>query len=72
MERRGLPLLENPKRSANFAVLRAPDVPSLLVETGFLSNARDEARLRDPDQRRRVADVLAEQIAQSLAGPIFV
>jgi N-acetylmuramoyl-L-alanine amidase len=71
-ERRGLPLLENPKRSANFAVLRAPDVPSLLVETGFLSNARDEARLRDPDQRRRVADVLAEQIAQSLAGPIFV
>ncbi len=71
-DRVGLPLLENPKRSANFAVLRAPDVPSLLIETGFLSNAQDEARLRDPAQRRRVADFLADQIAQTLAGPIFV
>lgn len=71
-ERHGLPLLENPKRSANFAVLRAPDVPSLLIETGFLSNPQDEARLRDAAQRRRVADFLADQIAQTLAGPIFV
>lgn len=71
-DRLGLPLLENPKRSANFAVLRAPDVPSLLIETGFLSNPQDEARLRDPAQRRRVADFLADQIARTLAGPIFV
>ena len=71
-DRLGLPLLENPKRSASFAVLRAPDVPSLLIETGFLSNPRDEARLRDPAQRRRVADFLADQIARTLAGPIFI
>jgi N-acetylmuramoyl-L-alanine amidase len=71
-DRLGLPLLENPKRSANFAVLRAPDVPSLLIETGFLSNPQDEARLRDPAQRRRVADFLADQIARTLAGPIFI
>jgi N-acetylmuramoyl-L-alanine amidase len=71
-ETSGLPILENPKRSANFAVLRAPDVPSLLIETGFLSSPQDEARLRDATQRRRVADFLAGQIAQTLAGPIFI
>ena len=39
-------LLENPMRSANFAVLKSPSVPSLLIETGFLSNREDERILR--------------------------
>lgn len=62
-----LRLLDNPMRSANFAVLKAPDVPSVLVETGFLSNPRDEEILRDPNARRVVARVLAREIAAVLS-----
>lgn len=56
------PLLNNPIRAANFAVLRAPDVPSILVETGFLSNSRDEAQLRLPAQREKIAGILAREL----------
>lgn len=66
-----LRLLENPMRSANFAVLKAPDVPSLLVETGFLSNPKDEDILRDPEARRRVSRVLAREIAVILSNRSF-
>ena len=51
-------LLDNPRRSANFAVLRSGEIPSVLVETGFLSNAEDERLLADPAGRRRVAAAL--------------
>lgn len=40
---------------ANFVVLRSPDVPSLLVETAFISNPEEEKRLNDPGHRRRLA-----------------
>lgn len=59
---RDIRLLDNPMRSANFAVLKAPDVPSVLVETGFLSNAEDEKLLRDGTARRRIAGVLAREL----------
>jgi len=68
---RTLRLLDNPKRSANFAVLKAPDVPSVLIETGFLSNERDEELLRDPSQRRRIADVLSRELAGVLTSAPF-
>ncbi|TIP35145.1 MAG: N-acetylmuramoyl-L-alanine amidase, partial [Mesorhizobium sp.] len=38
-------LINNPQRSAGFRVLKAPDVPSVLVELGYLSNSKDEAQL---------------------------
>jgi N-acetylmuramoyl-L-alanine amidase len=60
------PLLNNPIRAANFAVLRAPDVPSILIETGFLSNGRDETLLRIPQQREKIAGIIAREIAQIL------
>lgn len=66
-----LHLLDNPMRSANFAVLKAPDVPSVLVETGFLTNPKDEEILRDPTARRVVARVLAREIAAVLSSPAF-
>jgi len=47
---------------ANFWVLRSPDVPSMLVETGFITNAEDERKLNDPDFRRRVAEVVARGV----------
>ena len=44
---------------ANFMVLKSPDVPSILVETAFISNPSEEKRLRDPAWQRRVADAIA-------------
>ncbi|MFJ2359522.1 N-acetylmuramoyl-L-alanine amidase [Pseudomonas fluorescens] len=45
---------------AGFAVLKSPDVPSILVETGFISNARDSQRLITPRHQQAVADGLFE------------
>lgn len=69
--RRDIRLLDQPKRAANFAVLRAPDVPSLLIETGFLSNPADEAILSDDRQRRKIAAVLAREVGRLLKNPLF-
>ncbi len=44
---------------ANFVVLRSPDVPSMLVETGFITNPGEEKNLGDPDYRRRLASAIA-------------
>ena len=41
---------------AGFVVLKSPDIPSVLVETAFISNATDERRLRDPDQQQLLAE----------------
>ncbi|WP_298728737.1 N-acetylmuramoyl-L-alanine amidase [uncultured Ferrovibrio sp.] len=60
---RRVQLLDNPMRAANFAVLRSPAIPSVLIETGFLSNPQDERILRNPKSRAELARFLAEQIA---------
>ncbi len=57
-----LPMLPNPGRHAAFAVLKAPDIPSILVEMGFMSNRQDEAALRRPDHRRRVATAMSRAV----------
>jgi N-acetylmuramoyl-L-alanine amidase len=56
------PLLENPARHAAFAVLKATDIPSVLVEMGFMSNPRDEAALGVAAHRARVAAALHRAI----------
>ena len=58
-------------RAANFVVLRAPDVPSMLVETGFLSNLQDEALLREPHQRDIIARLMAKSLGAILDSPLF-
>ena len=40
---------------AAFAVLRSPDIPSILVETAFISNPQEERKLRDSQQQERLA-----------------
>jgi N-acetylmuramoyl-L-alanine amidase len=64
-------LLEHPMRAANFVVLRAPDVPSMLIETGFLSNPKDEDILRQPQQRQKIAQLMARDLGSILDSPIF-
>ncbi|MBO6946684.1 MAG: N-acetylmuramoyl-L-alanine amidase [Rhodospirillales bacterium] len=55
-------ILRNPHRFAGFAVLKAPDIPSVLIELGFLSNKEDERQLRSKSHRRK--------LAQSIAGAV--
>ena len=47
---------------ANFVVLRSPDVPSILIETGFISNPSDERKLGDPDYRRRLSMAIVDGV----------
>jgi len=52
----------NPHRFAGFRVLKAPDVPSVLVEIGFLTNRQEEAQLKSSRTRQQIADGLADAI----------
>jgi N-acetylmuramoyl-L-alanine amidase len=63
-----LPMLQNPDRHAGFVVLKAADIPSVLVEMGFMSNARDEAALRRPDHRKLVAEAMHRAVDAYFAG----
>jgi N-acetylmuramoyl-L-alanine amidase len=50
------------RRSAALVVLRAPDVPSVLYESGFVTNPEEAARLSSPEGRRRFAEAMARAI----------
>jgi N-acetylmuramoyl-L-alanine amidase len=54
--------IEKPHRQANFAVLRAPDIPSILVEMGFLSNADDEKLLNQASYQHKLAERLVAAV----------
>ncbi len=62
LQENAVELINNPLRAAGFSVLTAPDVPSLLLEMGYLSNHEDELLLRDPAWRDRTAGVIAKAI----------
>jgi len=47
---------------ANFVVLRSPDVPSILVETAFITNPAEEKRLTDPEHRNKLASAVVDGI----------
>ena len=52
---------------ASFAVLKAPDIPSVLVETAFISNPAEEARLRSDGYQIQLADALMRGISRYFA-----
>jgi N-acetylmuramoyl-L-alanine amidase len=58
-----VPLHRQPRRGAAFSVLRAPDIPSVLIELGYLSSARDRERLTDPAWRGRLADAIVAALS---------
>lgn len=53
-----LPMHRRARQSGGFSVLKSPDIPSVLLELGFMSSARDLARLTDPAWRARMARAL--------------
>lgn len=68
-------LNNKPYRQAGFSVLKAADIPSVLIEVGFMSSERDLTNLKDPEWRARVADgirdglqawVIADKAARDL------
>jgi N-acetylmuramoyl-L-alanine amidase len=60
--------LHKPKvEQAGFAVLKAPDIPSVLVETAFISNPDEEAKLRSDDYQIQLADALMRGITRYFA-----
>tara|TARA_R110002110_G_scaffold2756_1_gene13300 strand:+ start:43670 stop:44950 length:1281 start_codon:yes stop_codon:yes gene_type:complete len=55
-------LLTRPWRSAGFAVLKAPDIPSVLVELGYISNPREERLLLSSAHRNKLSATIVEAI----------
>jgi N-acetylmuramoyl-L-alanine amidase len=52
------PLHKNKVEQAGFAVLKAPDIPSILIETAFISNPQEEKRLNDDGYQERIAEAI--------------
>ncbi|HEY3145690.1 MAG TPA: N-acetylmuramoyl-L-alanine amidase [Dongiaceae bacterium] len=55
-------LLGNTHRYAGFAVLKAPDVPSVLIEMGYISSSKDEALLSNSDHQKRLARAVGQAV----------
>lgn len=60
--KRDTPLLRNTHRFAGFAVLKAPDVPSVLIELGYLSSDEDEAQLRSAKHRAKLGAAIVRAV----------
>lgn len=52
---------------AGFAVLKAPDIPSILIETAFISNPEEEAKLTDERYQEQMADAILTGIRNYFA-----
>tara|TARA_R110002012_G_scaffold24774_1_gene82357 strand:+ start:1979 stop:3193 length:1215 start_codon:yes stop_codon:yes gene_type:complete len=62
MKAAGGPMNRHPLRNAGFSVLKSADIPSVLIEIGFLSSERDLANLRDPIWRAVMVSAIADAI----------
>lgn len=62
-------LVKNTHRFAGFAVLKAPDMPSALLEMGYLSNKTEEANLKTPAYRKKLANSAAAAIDKYFSDP---
>ena len=61
------PLHKSAVEQAGFAVLKAPDIPSILVETAFISNPQEERRLKDSAYQEKMANAMLQGIRRYLA-----
>lgn len=62
IKQRGLKLNTRARRSAGFSVLKSPDIPSVLLELGFLSSKTDRANLKNPEWREVMAASIRDAI----------
>lgn len=58
-----IPVKANYHRMASLLVLKAPDMPSILFETGYISNERDVEILNSPEGRKRIAQSVSRAVA---------
>jgi N-acetylmuramoyl-L-alanine amidase len=63
-----VPMMPKPERQADFTVLHTPEVPSVLVEMGFLSNPLEEAALNDRDHQATIARAITVAVAGWFSG----
>lgn len=64
LNRAGIVMHRRPMRGAAFSVLKSPDMPSVLVELGFLTDPGDRSNLFDPEWRARTAQAIAQAASQ--------
>jgi len=62
LKTQGIRTLSNPHRYAGFAVLKAPDIPSVLIETGFMSNAKEARLLNQREHQKKIATAIRSGI----------
>lgn len=58
----GLKMHKHPVQGANFSVLKSPDIPSILLELGFMSSEADRDRMNDPEWRARMTTAIVRGI----------
>jgi N-acetylmuramoyl-L-alanine amidase len=64
-----VPMVKRHRRSAGFAVLKSPDIPSVLLELGFLSNADDARNLAQADHRAKLSKAIVRAVDRFFAVP---
>ena len=67
--RKQVKLVNNAHKFAGFAVLKAPDIPSVLIELGYVSNYTEEKYLRDPSYRKKLGASITKAVKQYFADP---
>lgn len=67
--KRNVKLVNNAHKFAGFAVLKAPDVPSVLLEMGYLSNYTEEKQLRQPQYRKKLAQYMVKAVDRYFRDP---
>ena len=63
------PLVKRHRRFAGFAVLKSPDIPSVLLELGYLSNPEDARNLAQPNYRAKLGQAIVRTLDQYFAVP---
>lgn len=67
--KKGVKLVSNAHKFAGFAVLKAPDIPSVLVELGYLSNYSEERLLRQPAYRKKLGESITKAVERYFRDP---
>ncbi len=62
-------LVSNAHKFAGFAVLKAPDIPSVLIELGYLSNYNEEKFLRQPAYRKKLSEAITRSVVRYFKDP---